>query len=297
MYQYRFNSMSTIVQISISQEMFANDLMPVYKEFERIEETCSRFKKNSELSLLNRQVGMEVTVSNEMFSILSKAGEFYQETGGVFNPGILSSLEAAGYAGSIETIRNQNLRLRDANTTTAVKAVPFSLDAAAQSVMLHQRIDLGGIAKGWVIDQAAALLEKMGYGFINVGGDIRIFGDLPRSLNIGIEDPNDSVRMISSIQVSTGAVATSTSGKRKWLRNGERQHHLIDPRTGKPSSSSIVSATVTAPTALEADIWAKTVLLLDEKEGRNWIVDKGASAVFIMNDGEIWKGGIPNGDV
>ncbi|WP_462411262.1 FAD:protein FMN transferase [Neobacillus sp. Marseille-QA0830] len=297
MFQYRFNSMSTIVQISIDKEMFANDLMPVYKQFERIEDTCSRFKSDSELSHLNRHVGKEIPVSDDLFQILEQAEQLYIETGGIFNPGILSALEDAGYSASIETIRGQNLEFPWGNRAVAVLAFPYRLNKTDQTVMLHQKIDLGGIAKGWVIDRTAELLEKVGYGFINVGGDIRIFGDLPRPLNIGIEEPNAPAKMISSIQVKDGAVATSTSGKRKWLKNGVQQHHLIDPRTGKPSKSSIVSATVTAPTALEADVWAKTVLLMDEKDGQDWISKKGANAVLIKNDGEVWKGGSPDGVV
>jgi FAD:protein FMN transferase len=86
MFNYPFNSMSTTVQISINHELFANDMMPVYKLFQSIEETCSRFRADSELSLLNQQIGKEVNVSSEMFSILTVALRFYEETAGIFNP-------------------------------------------------------------------------------------------------------------------------------------------------------------------------------------------------------------------
>jgi len=96
--------------------------------------------------------------------------------------------------------------------------------------------------------------------------------------------------MLSSIQVTSGAVATSTSMKRKWIVNGEWKHHLIDPRTGQSSESEILSATIAAPTAVEADVWAKTVLLLGEEQGKEWIKEKWTQAVLINRKNDIWKG-------
>ncbi|MEH7334945.1 FAD:protein FMN transferase [Neobacillus drentensis] len=296
MYNYQFNSLSTIVKISISRELFANNLMPVYKLFEGVEDTCSRFKEDSELSLLNQKIGKETAISADMFSILTMAESFYKETYGIFNPGVLTALESSGYSKSIESIRGQKLEIASPSAIAAIN--PFTLNENLQSVILHTKIDLGGIAKGWVIDKASKLLDdKMCFGFINVGGDIRIFGSLPRQLNIGIENPFENTKIISSIQVKDGALATSTSMKRKWNLNGKQAHHLIDSRTGKPSESGIVSATVTAPTALEADVWAKTALLLGEEKGKEWLIKKGCLAVLINKDGEIWEVGVRNGNV
>jgi thiamine biosynthesis lipoprotein len=279
-----------MVQISISQEMFANDLMPVYKIFEAVEETCSRFKEESELSRLNRQAGKEIEVSDILFNILKEALRFYEETTGVFNPGILEAIESSGYTKSIEYIKGRELNVSTHLAPKIEKIQPYQLNEEKQTVILHNRIDLGGIAKGWVIDRAAEILSNQGFGFINVGGDIRIFGTLPRPLNIGIEDPFEPSNILSSIQVSEGAVATSTSTKRKWKINGKNKHHLIDTTTGEPSTSTILSSTVTAPTATEADVFAKVTLLLGEADGRNWLTSKKIKAVIINEAKEIWRG-------
>ncbi|MDQ0199828.1 FAD:protein FMN transferase [Neobacillus ginsengisoli] len=291
MYKYHFNSMSTIVQISINHEMFANDLMPVYKLFSSVEDTCSRFKEDSELSRLNQQIWKEVEVSNQFFIILKDALKFYKETKGVFNPGIMSAIESSGYTKSIEFIKGRELGASSLSALEVSKIQPYQLNEDKQTVVLQTRIDLGGIAKGWVIDRAADVFTKYGYGFINVGGDIRIFGSLPRPLNIGIEDPYDPTKMVSSIQVSDGAVATSTSMKRRWKMNGRSKHHLIDAITGEPSASTIISSTVTAPTALEADVFAKVTLLLGEEDGKSWVSSKKNKAIIINQAKEIWRGG------
>lgn len=295
MFNYQFNSMSTTVKIAISYELSNHDLSLIYQLFELIEKTCSRFRSDSELSLLNRQIEKEAIVSSEMFSILTEAEKFFWESNGIFNPGILSALETNGYNQSIEFVRGQNMDLPlDA---IGVTSQPFKLNRGRQAVTLHTRIDLGGIAKGWVIDRAAKILEKYGYGFINVGGDMRIFGTLPRPLNIGIEHPMNLSNMISSVQVQEGAIATSTSAKRKWFVNGELKHHLIDTRTGHSSESSIISATITAPTAIESDVWAKIILLIGEKDGPGKVLEKGLGAILINQNCGIWKGGSLHGNV
>ncbi|WP_144554854.1 FAD:protein FMN transferase [Bacillus sp. X1(2014)] len=291
MYKYNFNSMSTMVQLSINQELFANDLMPVYKLFASVEDTCSRFKEDSELSKLNQQLGQEVEVSDQLFSILKEALRFYEETDGVFHPGILSAIENCGYTKSIEYIKGRELLAPSPIAPVFTKMRPYQLDEERQTVVLHTRIDLGGIAKGWVVDRAADILSDIGYGFVNVGGDIRIFGSLPRHLNIGIEDPFDPSKMLSSVQVTDGAVATSTSMKRRWKVNGSSKHHLIDATTGEPSASKIISSTVTAPTAVEADVLAKVVLLLGEERGKALLSIKKNPAVIINEAKEIWRGG------
>lgn len=290
MYKYHFNSMSTMVQILVDKELFANDLMPVYKLFTSIEGTCSRFREDSELSLLNQQIGKEVGVSNDLFIILKEALKFYVETSGVFNPGILSAIENSGYSKSIEWIRGKEISPSLHSSFEETKIHPYQLNEEKKAVVLQTRIDLGGIAKGWVIDRAAEALSKYGYGFINVGGDIRIFGCLPRLLNIGIEDPFEPTKMISSIQIIEGAVATSTSMKRRWKSNGVEKHHLIDATTGEPSSSTIISSTVTASTATEADVLAKVVLLLGEENGKALLSTKKNKSVIINQAKEIWKG-------
>ncbi|ULT56612.1 FAD:protein FMN transferase [Neobacillus drentensis] len=291
MNKYNFNSMSTMVQLSINQELFANDLMPVYKLFASVEDTCSRFKEDSELSRLNQQLEKEVEVSDPLFGILKEALRFYEETNGVFNPGILSAIENSGYTQSIEWIKGQELTAPSQTAPVFTKMRPYQLDEDRQTVVLHTRIDLGGIAKGWVVDRAADVLSQYGFGFVNVGGDIRIFGDLPRPLNIGIEDPFDSSQMLSSIQGLDGAIATSTSMKRRWKVNGRSKHHLIDATTGEPSASTILSSTVTAPTAVEADVLAKVVLLLGEECGKALLSVKKKPAVIINEAKEIWRGG------
>ncbi|MBO9129402.1 FAD:protein FMN transferase [Bacillus sp. 165] len=290
MKKYTFKAMSTVVEIGTLLDL-PEDIQCVVKEQLRtLEAACSRFQENSELSSLNKQLGKEMPVSSLLFDILQKAQVFYEETDGLFNPGILRALEYAGYSKSIEYIRGKATDSPSSPPPYPVQMFPYTLNEGLQAVTLHTKIDLGGMAKGWILDEIGTYLETHGNGFVNIGGDIRIFGSLPHALHIGIEHPYLVNTIVDSLTISSGAIATSTSMKRRWLVNGEWKHHLINPLTGQPSDSTLISCTVAAPTAIQADIWAKTILLLGEEQGRKWLQQKKITAVLLNHHNEIWKG-------
>lgn len=153
-------------------------------------------------------------------------------------------------------------------------------------IAVPHSIDLGGIAKGWCADRGAELLASSGCGYVNAGGDLRLFGQKKAAWKIGIEDPFSPERNKAILHLTKGAAATSSTWKRRWLAGKSKQHHLIDPRTGQPSKSDIISATVMAPTAVQADIWAKTLLILGEAEGSDWIRARGLQAIVILANQE-----------
>jgi thiamine biosynthesis lipoprotein len=124
-------------------------------------------------------------------------------------------------------------------------------------------------------------------GFVNAGGDLRVFGQREEGWKIAIGDPFEKEKQLGTIQIKDGAVATSSTMKRRWKRGAQWMNHLLDPRTGQPTQSVIVSATVTAPTAKQADVWAKTVLLLGEERGAKFILDQQAQAVLVDHNLQI----------
>jgi FAD:protein FMN transferase len=130
-------------------------------------------------------------------------------------------------------------------------------------------IDLGGIAKGWIIDKAADMLSTYSsICAVSAGGDMRFVGYPMGVLNwqVDVEDPREPTRTIEVLHVGEGAVATSSITKRRWDQSGKTRHHLIDPRTGEPAGSDWLSVTVTAPDILVAEVYAKTLLIGGAKE-------------------------------
>jgi thiamine biosynthesis lipoprotein len=165
------------------------------------------------------------------------------------------------------------------------------LDWAGIRVLLPAglRIDLGGIAKGWIAEQAALRLSRFApVCSVEAGGDLFAIGapsDEPGWM-VGLEDPFHPEQDLAVLSVGPSAVATSSVIKRRWTSGQAERHHLIDPRSGEPAETPWASLTVIAAHAAEAEVLAKAALIggnesLYELRGRY------PKAVFIAVD---WNG-------
>jgi thiamine biosynthesis lipoprotein len=125
-------------------------------------------------------------------------------------------------------------------------------------------IDLNGIAKGWIVERAAMLLNQyVDVCGVSAGGDILFIGSPSDGLDwdVYLEDPRNPMQMIAQLHLLQGAVATSSITKRAWVQGQHVRHHIIDPRTGEPADTEWLSVTVMAPTIIEADVYAKAILI------------------------------------
>ena len=136
------------------------------------------------------------------------------------------------------------------------------------------RLDLNGVVKGKTVDDALQLIGGDDC-FVSAGGDLATRGPLDVAL------PGDD-----SIRVLAGGLATSGTAKRRWLRDGVSQHHLIDPRTGRPSESPWHEVTVSAATCLQADVAAKAAFLLGP-DGPGFLEQRGLAGSFLRSDGDV----------
>ncbi|UOF88660.1 FAD:protein FMN transferase [Fodinisporobacter ferrooxydans] len=296
---FTFRAMNTQVELLLEpyeQQAFEKEELCTYIQllFQQVEHICSRFLPESELSILNRTTERDMPLSPLLFEVLINAYNAWKYTDGMFNPCLLPQLEAAGYDKSMENITDSEDKL-PMHPFFAYAKLPFEIDTNRKTVRLSQgmKIDLGGIAKGWTVDHAADYLKQFGAGFINAGGDLRVFGDRDEFWHIGVENPFDPNKDLGTLAIRNGAVATSSTWKRRWKRGGNWMTHLIDPRTGRPTQSEIVSATVTAPTAKEADVWAKTVLLLGVEQGTKFVQERQAQAVLVDQNQQVRS--VPSG--
>jgi thiamine biosynthesis lipoprotein len=170
------------------------------------------------------------------------------------------------------------------------------LDEASRTVCLPTglRLDFGGIAKGWAADQAARKLSAFGPALVNAGGDIAVSG--PQSNGdawpIGITDPFDPETNLEVLMIVRGGVATSGKDYRRWQQGGHWQHHIIDPRTGMPAQTDLLTVTVIAPSAVEAEVAAKVALISGSGAGLDWIEsDPALAAMFLLEDGQRFYSG------
>jgi thiamine biosynthesis lipoprotein len=152
-------------------------------------------------------------------------------------------------------------------------------------------VDLGGIAKGWIVQEAAMRLKAHAQaGAVNAGGDL-FFAGTPADgskWRVEIEDPRDESNTAAVLQVGEGAVVTSSISKRTWKQNGERRHHLIDPQTGEPAETDWLSVTVIAPRADLAEAYAKALLIGGHREAARLMRQRPQiAAVCVGFDGKI----------
>jgi thiamine biosynthesis lipoprotein len=229
----------------------------------------SRFQPSSELNRVNRSNGNTVRVSRAFAEMLALAYEALCETGGLVDPTLGAAIEAAGYDADFAAIED------DPRPPGSIPVEARAVRVNGTSVVLPKgvRLDLNGVVKGRTVDDALALLG--GDGFVSAGGDLATRGATVVGLPRG-----------GTVRLVRGALATSGTDRRRWLRGGRVQHHLIDPRTGAPSSSPWEQVTVCALSCVGADIAAKAAFLLGPA-GPAWLDARGLPGRFVTAAGDV----------
>jgi len=234
---------------------------------EQSEARFSRFLPASELTALNASAGDWHAVSRDLLDLLQQSRDFMAETGGLFDPSILGDLQRAGYDRSMDEIRKDGAA-RAAGPRPGqwpdFRQVEIDSDQGRVRLPSGMAIDLGGIAKGWIVEKAAQLLSSQTTACaVSAGGDILCVGYPVEdgSWRISIEDPRDSARSLAEVRMGPGAIVTSSVAKRSWKQAGVLRHHLIDPRTGEPATTDWLSVTVVAPRIGTAEVYAKALLI------------------------------------
>ncbi len=227
----------------------------VHRRFAEAEDRFSRFRPGSALSHLNRG---ERVLDSDLAALCRLAIEAHQLTGGLFNPMILPSLVAAGYDTTFSEAAGGSPRPSPAHDPR------HCLRIDGDSVELaNGALDLGGIAKGWTVDQVVeALSQDFEDLLVNAGGDMRACGseDDQPGWAVAIERPGAPGPAWEGRL--HGALATSTTLRRRWqTADGAEAHHLIDPTTGLPATSPFAQVSAWAHQTWLAEVWAKAVLV------------------------------------
>ena len=150
------------------------------------------------------------------------------------------------------------------------------------------RLDFGGVAKGWAAHQTVERLKEHGSAVMNAAGDIAISASLAsgESWKIGVRNPFEPDTDFETLNLNRCGVATSGRDRRLWNQNGLPRHHIINPYTGQPAKTNVMTATIVAPTVMEAEAAAKAVLILGGEEGLKWIEsDPVLAGIIVLENG------------
>ena len=262
-----FRAMNTAVILAALEHPGATPTLEGARRLiEHYEQRFSRFLPSSEISQLNQSAGEWKAVSPELIDLLTQSLGFLGETDGLFDPSILPDLRRAGYDRSMDEIRRNGASAPASDAGTRGRLQQIEIDAERGWIRLPAgvEIDLGGIAKGWIVEKAADLLFRSSAACaVSAGGDMLFRGTPGEGAlwQVRIEDPWDPAQEVARLEVGPCAIATSSVVKRSWNQAGVRRHHLIDPRTGEPAQGLWASVTVFAPDIKTAEVYAKALLI------------------------------------
>jgi len=258
--------------------------------FEEWEQSLSRFRSNSELSRLNQTCDQPVEVSDTLWEVFQYALSAETITNGLVTPTVLDAMLEAGYDQNFDTLP----RYQSQHGLQVLSAVyPLSVitwDEKSRTICLPYgvHLDFGGVAKGWAAHQTAERLKEYGPALMSAAGDIAIGGSLASGepWKIGVKNPFEQGSDFETLKLSRCGVATSGRDRRRWNRNGLPRHHIIDPNTGQPAETDVMTATIIAPTVMEAEAAAKAVLILGGEEGLKWIeADPVLAGIVVLENG------------
>lgn len=254
-------------------------LEEVFQEAARIDRLMSTYRDKSEISKINREAAARATIASpELFTLLGRALRISALTDGAFD----ITYDSVGQHFDFRARQRPN----EATIESEVANIDYrlvELNEATMTVHFRQegvRINLGGIAKGYVVERGVAILEAHGikHAAVTAGGDTRLLGDRRgRPFMVGIRDPRKDSEVAISVPLVNEAISTSGDYERYFDEDGVRYHHIIQPATGEPAGG-VHSATVFGPDAVITDALSTSVFVMG--------VDRGLTLISTLPDYE-----------
>jgi len=275
--------MGTFAEVSI----YSNDEKTAGKaieesldEMERMDRIMSNYKKDSELSRLNKKAAKSpVPCNGELLDVIEQSQYYSELSGGAFDITVSPVVALWGFFREkghvppdkevekvLPAVSYKNIVVNKSNDTKKPAAISFK--------NTQTQIDLGAIGKGYAVDKALEIIRKYGIsnGCINLGGNIYVLGTPPgkNAWKIGVQHPRNSGEILGYLELKNEATATSGDYERFFEFNGKRYSHIINPQTGRPVSGTIAT-TIVAPTSTEVDALSTSVFVLGHEKGMELI--------------------------
>jgi len=239
-----------------------------FAEIQRIENLLSKYNPRSEVSQLNK-LG-KLKVSPEAFYIIKKAIEFWRLSDGAFDITVAPLADLWGFTDKKYKLpKDQKIR-NVLNLIGSDKIILQDKDNVVKFRIPGIKIDLGAIAKGYAVDCAVKKLKEAGINscLINAGGQIYCLGDnFGTPWKVAIKNPRGKT-VIGYLKLKDKAVATSGDYGQYFFKNNKRYSHILNPKTGYPADSGIVSVTVVAQDGLTSDALATAIFVLGKAKGQ-----------------------------
>jgi FAD:protein FMN transferase len=262
--------------------------------FSEVERQCTRFDPHSPLMQANAAGEAWHVVPRYCFAALAEAASAHQATNATFDPRVLGVLVQLGYDHSLPFAAS-DIELRGRSVPIAQQRVSSrwqpSFDSARSAVRIGPvPVELGGIGKGLAIRWAAQELARCCDNYlIEAGGDCYLAGDGPDGAGwqVAVEDPRGGDRPIAVLSLRGSGCATSSIRLRRWTVGGQRVHHLIDPRTGRPGGRGLLAVTVVGADPAMDEVWSKVLFLSGRSDIAAQASAHGLAALWVADDGAV----------
>lgn len=287
--QQQFFAMDTVMSITAYGSKAEDAVAEAVAKINTLEGLLSRTKEGSEISTLN-STGT-ANVSEETARVLSLALEWSKKTGGAFDVTVAPVVEAWGFGGAAEhrvpsqdeldkllSLVNSHSLILEGDTATLTQA--------------EMEVDLGGIAKGFAGGQAEQVLRDHGVesALLDLGRNITVIGRKPdgTAWRVAVQDPTDSNGTVGILALEDCSAVTSGGYQRYFEQNGQVYHHIIDPLTGYPADSGLVSVTVVCDDPALADILSTTMFVVGEETALFFQQTEGGfELILVTEDGRV----------
>lgn len=321
----RWQALGTSAELVVSDgDALARARAIVEQELEKIDRTCSRFREDSDLTLVNAQAGRTIQVSPLLIEATELALRAAELTDGDVDPTLGVAIELAGYdrdwrllawlpaecrsdvpcgvPAAMETPRTAPRPHGDRPEGAGAPRVIATVRAGWEGVELNReratlklprgvKLDLGATAKAWAADRATRAVHKAtGCGvLVSLGGDISTAGNAPvRGWAIHVTDDHRSGPDAPGqrISIAGGGLATSSTTVRRWRHKRRTMHHILDPSTGEPVASPWRTVSVAAADCADANI-ASTAAIVRGERAPQWLAELGLPARLVAHDGNV----------
>lgn len=285
-------AMDTVINTTIYDERGEELLLEVEQEIQRLEELFSVTKANSDISRLNANAGKEKTVlSEETYSLLKTSKEISAETEGCFDITISPVVKLWGFTEEEHHVPSQE-EIDQAMLLVDEDQLLLEENSTAYLAMEGMAVDLGAIAKGYASDVVADLLRQKGVSsaLISLGGNLACIGTKPDGSlwEAALANPLDETDYVGLFQVSDCFLITSGGYQRYFEQDGKRYHHIIDPDTGYPAESGLLSVTILSNDGTKADALSTALFVMGlDKALEFWRSSDDFEAVLITEDGRV----------
>ena len=282
-------AMDTVMSLTAYGANAPDALAAAQTEIERLDALFSISSESGDILPLN-QTG-EKTVSAETAALIERACEISAQTDGLFDITVAPVMEAWGFT-------TGDYRVPDAQTlaqlleTVDYRRITVGADGLV-TLAPGTEIDLGGIAKGYTSSRVMALFADAGVtsAIVSLGGNVQALGHKPDGSlwRVGIQDPADTSENFAVVEVADKAVITSGGYQRYFDQGGQRYHHIIDPRTGYPSDSGLISVTIISDDGTLADGLSTSLFVMGKEQAvAFWQAHRADfDAVLVTEDGAV----------